>query len=139
MALELFANLPILREKYQMKTKKINLIRWIARIGTAIAVGLILLIFIGEGFCDGFGPLLNLTLRESLMMVAFFAVWLGLLLGWKWELLGGSLTVIGLIAFYLLDFLFSGTFPRGPYFLLFASPGILFLYAGWREKRNKDG
>jgi hypothetical protein len=61
------------------------------------------------------------------------------LLGWKWELLGGSLTVIGLIAFYLLDFLFSGTFPRGPYFLLLASPGILFLYAGWRKKGSRMG
>jgi hypothetical protein len=46
---------------------------------------------------------------------------------------------MGLIAFYLLDFLFSGTFPRGPYFLLFASPSVLFLYAGWREKRIEDG
>jgi len=113
-----------------VESETVQIIRWITRVGALIAAGLILLIFIGEGIRDGFGPLLNLTLRESLMMGAFFAVWLGLLVGWKWELLGGSLTICGLIAFYLLDFLFSGTFPRGPYFLLFSSPGFFFLYVG---------
>jgi hypothetical protein len=122
-----------------VESKTIQIIRWVARISAAIAAGLILLLFVGEVIADGIGPLLRLSPREALMMVAFFAVWLGLILGWRWELLGGSLTVMGLIAFYLLDFLFSGTFPRGPYFLLFASPSVLFLYAGWREKRIEDG
>jgi len=122
-----------------VESKTIQIIRWIARISAAIAAGLILLLFVGEVIADGIGPLSRLSPREALMMVAFFAVWLGLILGWRWELLGGSLTVMGLIAFYLLDFLFSGTFPRGPYFLLLASPSILFLYAGWREKSSKGG
>jgi len=30
-------------------------------------------------------------------------------------------------AFYILDFAFSGDFPRGPFFLIIALPGILFL------------
>ncbi len=120
-----------------MESKPIQAIRWVARISAAITAGLILLLFVGEGIADGIGPLSRLSPREALMMVAFFAVWLGLILGWRWELLGGSLNVMGLIAFYLLDFLFSGTFPRGPYFLLLASPSVLFLYAGWREKRIK--
>jgi hypothetical protein len=72
------------------------------------------------------------------MMIAFFAVWLGLVLGWKWELLGGALAVGGLVAFYLLDFLFSGTFPRGPFFLIIASPGVLFLLAGVMGRRRLD-
>ena len=72
------------------------------------------------------------------MMVAFVAVWLGLVLGWKWELFGGLLTICGVAAFYLLDYAFSGTFPRGPFFLLFASPGLLFLYCGL-QTRKKPG
>lgn len=110
--------------------KTLRVVRWVARISSALTAALILLIFVGEGLAEGFEPLLHLTARETAMMVAFVAVWLGLLLGWKWELYGGLLTVCGVAAFYLLDVLFSGTFPRGPFFLIFASPALLFLYCG---------
>jgi hypothetical protein len=63
-------------------------------------------------------------------------VWLGLLLGWKWELYGGLLTLCGVAAFYLLDYLFSGTLPRGPFFLIFASPSLLFLYCGLQTRKK---
>ena len=120
------------------KSKTVWVVRWIARISSALTAALILLIFIGEGLAEGFEPILHLTVRETAMMAAFVAVWLGLLLGWKWELYGGLLTVCGVAAFYLLDYLFSGTFPRGPFFLIFASPGLLFLYCGL-QTRKKPG
>ena len=107
------------------KSKTVPIIRWIARISALLAATLILLIFVGEGV-----PVFRLSGREAAMMAAFFAVWLGLLLGWKWELHGGLLVVCGMAAFYLLDYLFSGTLPRGPFFLILAFPGLLFLYCG---------
>ncbi|MCD4708369.1 MAG: hypothetical protein K8S62_11615 [Candidatus Sabulitectum sp.] len=114
-------------------------IRRAARIASAITVSLILVLFIGDGLSEGFQPMLHLTLRETLMMISFFAVWLGLILGWKRELTGGLLTVCGFAAFYLLDYLFSGSFPRGPFFLLLASPGLLYLYCGIKcRKPRKD-
>ena len=76
------------------------------------------MIFIGEGLNERFDPLLHLTVRETAMMAAFIILWLGLLLGWKWELIGGLLSVGGLIVFYVLDFAFSGTFPDGPFYLM---------------------
>ncbi len=114
---------------------KVSVVRWIARISAGVMAALILLIFVGEALADGFDPLLNLTIRESGMMMAFFAVWLGLLLGWKWELYGGLLIICGVAAFYLLDYLFSGTFPRGPFFLIFAAPSLLFTYCGWQTMK----
>ena len=117
--------------------RAVRIVRWIARISSGLAAGLILLIFIGEGFAEGFEPLLHLSIRETAMMVAFAAVWLGLLLGWKWELCGGLLTVCGIAAFYLLDYAFSGTFPRGPFFLTLASPSLLFLYCGLRTRKKR--
>ena len=36
------------------------------------------------------------------------------------------MTVGSLVTFYLVDLIKSGDLPRGPFFLLFASPGILF-------------
>jgi hypothetical protein len=119
--------------------KIVSVVRWIARISAGVMAALILLIFVGEALADGFEPLLHLTIRETGMMIAFFAVWLGLLLGWKWELYGGLLTICGVAAFYLLDYLFSGTLPRGPYFLIFAAPSLLFTYCGWQTmKQTKD-
>ena len=107
-----------------------RILRWAARIAGALAAAFIAITFIGSGIGAGFGSLLHLTLRESLMMAAFFSVWLGLILGWWHELLGGSLTVGGMIAFYLLDIAFSGTPPRGVVFPLIAAPGLLFLVYG---------
>ena len=116
------------------ESRAVSIVRWIARIASGLAAGLILVIFFGEGIANGFEPFLRLSVRETAMMVAFFAVWLGLVLGWRWELAGGLLTVCGLVAFYLLDYAFSGTFPRGPFFLLLASPSLLFIYCSCSAK-----
>jgi hypothetical protein len=116
--------------------KVVRVVRWTARISAGLAAALILLFFIGEGLTEGFEPILHLTARETAMMVAFAAVWLGLVLGWKWELVGGLLTICGTAAFYLLDYAFSDTFPRGPFFLLFASPGLLFIYCGLKTRKK---
>lgn len=115
-------------------TRGIKIVRWVGRLSSGLAAGLILLFFLGEGLDEGFSPFLRMTARESVMMVAFAALWLGLLLGWKWELAGALLTIGGLAAFYLLDYLFSGTFPRGPYFFIFSSPALAFLYCGLRGR-----
>ena len=120
------------------RSKTVRVVRWIARVSSGFAAALILLIFIGEGLTEGFEPLLHLSVRETVMMVAFVAVWLGLLLGWKWEFFGGLLTACGVAAFYLVDYLFSGTLLRVPFPLIFASPSLLFLYCGF-QTRKKSG
>jgi len=120
------------------ESKIIKILRWVARITAALTASLILMIFVGEGLNEGFDPLLHLTGRETAMMAAFAYLWLGLLLGWKWELIGGLTSVGGLIAFYILDFSFSGTFPDGPFFLLFGAPGFLFLYLGLKRSEKQQ-
>jgi len=119
-------------------SKTLQVVRWIARISAGFAAALILLIFIGEGLTEGFEPLLHMSIRETLMMVAFIALWLGLLLGWKWELYGGLLTICGITAFYLVDYLFTGTLPGVLLPLIFAPPSLLFLYCGF-QTRKKPG
>lgn len=116
----------------------VRVVRWIARLSSALTAALMLLIFVGEGLNEGFAPMLHLSARETAMMIAFIVLWLGLLLGWKWELYGGLLTVCGMIAFYLLDYLFSGTFPRGPFLLLFAYPSLLFIYCGSQTHKQPN-
>jgi hypothetical protein len=115
--------------------KTFQVVRWIARISAGFAAALILLIFIGEGLTGGFEPLLYMSVRETLMVVAFIALWLGLLLGWKWELYGGLLTACGVVAFYLIDYFFTGSLPGVPLPLIFASPSLLFLYCGFQTRK----
>jgi hypothetical protein len=114
-----------------------NIIRWIARIWGALMAAMILFIFIGDSAADGIGPIFHLKSREMVMMAAFLVVFVGLILSWKWELWGGWMIVGGMLAFYLLDFIFSGTFPRGVTFLLIAFPGILFLFSHYASKKSE--
>ena len=96
-------------------------------------VGLVLLFAFGEGV-----HLSRFTERE-LAMFAFFplGVCFGMVVAWRWESIGGALTVVSLAGFYLVDWLFSSSFPRGPWFFVFASPGVLFLLSGALAHRNR--
>ncbi len=120
-----------------MTGKTAQIIRWTSRILAALLAALILLIFIGEAVAGGLGPLSVLTLREKLMMAAFSTAFLGLILGWSREKLGGWLVVGGIAAFYLLDLAFSGTFPRGATFLLIVFPGLLYLFSGYSNSDSE--
>ena len=114
--------------------KTVSIVRWIARIGAGLTAVFILFMFIAHAITDGAAPLQYLTARETAMMAAFGIMWLGLMVGWKWELVGGLLSIGGVVAFYLFDYLFSGTFPRGSIFFILAFPGALFLYCGLMDR-----
>ena len=101
----------------------ITILRWIARIGSIIIIAGVLAIFIGEG---GFNPF-KLTAQEASMMVCFWGSCIGLGLAWKWEGIGGTISVSFMAIFFALEFAFSGHFPRGWAFEVIAFPGILFL------------
>lgn len=105
-------------------------LRWIARVLSLAVVGLVLLIFVGEGF----NPL-RLTAHEAVLMVCFWTAIAGLLVAWKREGLGGTLTVGGMLLFYGFHRLTSGVFPRGWAFVVIALPGLFFLCcAAWERK-----
>lgn len=119
-------------------SKSVRILRWTARILASVMAALILIIFVGEILGDGVPSLLQMTGWEISMMFVFFALWLGLLLGWKWELFGGLLTLCAVMIFYALNFLITGIFPRGPFFLILASPSLLFLYCGWQKRKSTN-
>ncbi len=88
-------------------------------------MGFILVIFIGEAFtADGLWP----TSTEWLGLGLFpIGVLLGLAVAWWHEGIGGALTLFSLAGFYIWNRLDSGRWPGGPFFLLVAAPGLLFL------------
>ncbi len=112
------------------------IIRWMARTWIIASAGFILLMFIGSGLVEGFNPA-QLASRDWIGLFFFpFGVGLGMIVAWRREGLGGSITVGSLAAFYAALRIMGGRFPGGPYFALVAAPGILFLVCGLLSARS---
>lgn len=101
----------------------VALLKWLARIISLISIGIILLSLYGEKFEY------QIVFASNWMLFAFFPVGVaaGLLIGWRSEGLGGSITVISLISFYIINYIFAGGFPQGWTIPLVSSPGIAFI------------
>jgi hypothetical protein len=114
------------------KNNRVSVLRWIARIGSVVCIGFLLLIFIGEGFDPA-----TITNIEWLMLLCFpVGVVLGMIVGWWQEMTGGVITAVSLILFYLIDTIASNGPPDGWWFFLFALPGLLFLLCGWLDRKS---
>lgn len=114
----------------QKSSRTVQIARWTARLGSLASLGLLLLFFFGEEM-----NVAALTATEIWGLVFFpLGITLGMLLGWRWEVFGGAVTVLSLMAFYKVMYAASGEFPDGLWFLLFALPGFLFLFCGLRER-----
>ena len=106
----------------------IQIARWTAR---ALGVGLFLL-FAAFVVGEGFPPLNWLT-------VALLVAMSGFVLAWFHDLLAGMVILVGIGAFYLINFSQYGRFPGGPVFPLLFVPGILLIASGLlRGRRHKS-
>jgi hypothetical protein len=109
----------------------LGVLRWSARILSILSVGLVLLFAFGEGM-----HLAHFSALELALFVFFpFGVCLGMIAAWRFEGLGGGITVASLGAFYLVHRLSSSSFPRGFAFVALAAPGFLFLLC-WSLTRS---
>mgnify|MGYP007071038138 CR=1 FL=1 len=102
-----------------------QILRWTARLLSAASLLMLVAFMVGE---DGLHSS-RIAWQEWVGLFFFpFGVGLGLLLGWWNEKVGGIVATANLIAFYLIYGLFvRGSMAMGWYFVLFASPGFLFL------------
>ena len=100
---------------------------WVARIWSLASVGFVLLFLVGDGL-NGQGA--KPTGAEWIGL-AFWpgGVCFGLIIAWFRIRLGGAIATGSLLGFYVWYLLDRGTFPGGPYFILVAAPGVLFLVA----------
>jgi hypothetical protein len=105
-------------------------LRWAARLLAAALVGLVLVILVGEGF----NPL-NLKAVEAVQMTFFFTTCAGLVVAWRWQVIGGALATAGMLCFFAVESVVTGGPPRGLVFYLMLLAGLLFLLCGfvrWR-------
>ena len=112
------------------------LLGWVARIWSLATIGFIL------AFCGGEESSAQGFTGQELALFSFFpiGVCLGMVLAWRWEGLGGGVTVASLLGFYLVHRVVHGGYPMGPWFALLAAPGLLFLlswlWTTWRARRQ---
>ena len=118
---------------WQLKPSRlVTGLRWLARLGSLVSLSILLLFLFGEEI-----DLEQLSYAEWIGLFFFpFGVTLGMLLAWRWETTGGAITVLSLIAFYTVMYAERGYFPEGVWFMLFALPGLIFLYCGLRSSRT---
>jgi len=122
--------------------------RWIARIWGGLVLVVALLVFAGyasncvtTGRADphaveGYPPI------ENLPPLLMFVAALGLGIAWRWDGLGGAITVgsqLVSLPVLLIHWPITDGFPRylvAPYglWIIVAAPGVLFLACWWRSR-----
>lgn len=97
--------------------------RWVARIGSLVSLGFIAA-FVAGSIRNGETP----SMTEAVAL-GFFpgGIAIGFVIGWFSEGVGGGIVILSLAAFYGWMYDLDHRFPKGPYFLLVALPGLLFL------------
>jgi hypothetical protein len=97
------------------------ILTWAGRLAGLASILLLLAFMFGENG-HGFNS-------RTLVLFAFFpcGVILGLALGWWRPALGGALALLSVPGFYLATLAMGGSLPRGLWFFVFASPGLLLL------------
>jgi hypothetical protein len=106
-----------------------QLLLWIARLAATLAIVPLMLIVFGE---SGTGPA---GARERVYLALFpFGFSAGYLLGWRWPLLGGCVS-LACLAISLV--VIGRVLDLRPYLIwgVLSIPGILYVILGWRLRK----
>ena len=99
------------------------IIELLPRVGSIASITLLLMLFVGEGFHPS-----KISTNEWAGLLFFpIGVVIGMAIAWWKEGLGSVITVGSLIGFYLVWGYIMRNHIGGWWFLVFASPGFLFL------------
>jgi hypothetical protein len=104
----------------------VSILQWLARLCGLALFLLVLVIAIGEG-----GPPNPLCQPPSvaIQLALMLVMTLGLVVAWRWEVIGAVATLAALVAFNLVNVVASGRWAGGA-FPLFAIPALLYLAHG---------
>lgn len=112
-----------------MSTSRIDLglplaaIELLARVGSIASITLLILLFMGEAFHPS-----EISPHEWAGLLFFpTGVMIGMIVAWWKEGLGSAVTLLSLLAFYLVYGYLLRNHIGGWAFIAFASPGFLFL------------
>jgi hypothetical protein len=104
-------------------------LRWAGR-GLGLALFAFVAWFLIAHVAAGDGPNpFKMDAAELGLFVTLFTAVGGMLLGWRWEVVGGVLVVAGMLLFYLINQLAGGSWPSGWFIWLLPLPGVFYLVA----------
>ena len=102
------------------------IVELLARVGSIASITLLVMLFIGEGFHPS-----SVTPKQWVGLFFFpLGVMMGMVIAWWKEGVGAAITLGSLLAFYLVYGFLMRYHIAGWVFIIFASPGFLFL-AHW--------
>lgn len=106
-------------------------IHWVTRVLATLLTIMVLVIFLGEGLSsEGSGNPFKHSLSVQLEFLGIFIVWVGMIIGWKWEGIASGLIIGGMMIFHIVQ----GKFWLNWTFGLFDMTGILFLLSWWLKR-----
>lgn len=116
-----------------VSTRSVIIIRWLARIIGTLSIALFLFLFVAESVEKG-----RIAIdSDRIPMTAFmFLAFIGLIIAWKWEGLGGAMALGGLIAFNILA---PASVAKGGNFVitgLYGLPALLFIFCWWQTRKQ---
>lgn len=120
----------------KMQKYCLGIVRWVARILASLLAILVVVIFVGESFFyPGEGPPnpFEHPVEVQLEFAAMLAIWIGMIVGWKWEGAAGILILGGMATFHIIE----GKVWINETFGLFELAGILFLLCWFLKKLQK--
>lgn len=101
----------------------LGVVELLARVGSIASIALLLMLFVGEGFRPS-----EISRNEWVGLLFFpIGVMIGMVIAWWKEGLGSAITLGSLLAFYLVWGYLLRNHIGGCWFVVFASPGLLFL------------
>ena len=110
--------------------KSIKILRLIAKIISAIIIVFALIMFIGEAF-EGRGKTTNTPMTfYSIIQLVFFGIGLlGLVIAWKWDFLGGIISLLAFTTIFIIN-------PHALLWpmLIFPAISILFIIVAYLSK-----
>jgi hypothetical protein len=107
-----------------------HLFRWLARASAVVLLAVWLAFVIGEAVRVQFDLPSASTIYQAVALAIVFA---GCAIGWRKELAGGVIAILGTIAFFVVHALTLDSMPHASA-AWFAAPGILFLAAWYVQK-----
>jgi hypothetical protein len=108
-----------------------TVLRWFARIIGTIPLLLLLVVF-AMGFFSLFNPTAT-SIKEILLCVADVTMIVGLIIAWKWELLGGLLIFGGIFLVIV-----NCVVPRGVFWGLLLAAGLIHFGCGLRTAIKRE-
>ena len=111
-----------------------RVLRWTARILGLLFISIFLAFFIPDWLTKGRFPV---DPDRIPMTIALFVSFLGLLIAWKWEGIGGLLALLSILAFGALGLQTRGR-PGGTILLcvMYLLPAVLFILV-WRRMKTR--